>query len=70
MHLGDGCVVVLSGIATSGESQWSASTLLNGATSKHGKRPAAMELAAISLDLDDILWPIQPVIERVDQCPA
>ena len=27
-----------------------------------------MRLAAISLDLDDTLWPILPVIERADQC--
>lgn len=27
-----------------------------------------MQLAAISLDLDDTLWPIQPVIDRADQC--
>lgn len=51
----------------SGEAQCSASTLSNGVTSKQGKRPIAMELAAISLDLDDTLWPIQPVIDRADQ---
>ena len=37
------------------------------------ERNGAMDIRAISLDLDDTLWPIAPVIQRVEQharCPA
>lgn len=31
------------------------------------KRPSALDIRAISLDLDDTLWPIAPVMRRIDE---